>query len=368
MPASAVRSAIVIGGGPAGSLTALLLARSGIQVRLLERSAKPHDKVCGECLSGLGLDVLSRAGLLGKLDALGPVRLTRARLCPAGSRSVEVPLPRVSYGISRVALDSMLLTAAADAGVAVTPSARCESIEPGHPPAVVWRDLVINTVRTDRPDLAVLADGKGQLLRPDIRPTGDLGIKTHFPNLNIPQDVICLFSGPGWYGGFAAVEAGRCNAAFSVRTSRVREFGGNIGGLFTALLLENRSMADAVGGASLPSSWLSSPLARFPVAKTWPAGVMAVGNAAAAIEPIGGEGMGAALRSAELSVEAAVSRPQGGNGKLNRVYAPRRMACRALAEVFKSPACSRIAAGLASRLPRVTSYVARGLKSSRATQ
>jgi flavin-dependent dehydrogenase len=43
--------AIVIGGGPAGSTTALMLARAGWAVALIEKSQFPRSKVCGEFIS-----------------------------------------------------------------------------------------------------------------------------------------------------------------------------------------------------------------------------------------------------------------------------------------------------------------------------
>ena len=62
--------------------------------------------------------------------------------------------------------------------------------------------------------------------------------------------------------------------------------------------------------------WLVSPLPRFSVARRWPERVIPVGNAAAALEPIGGEGMGLALRSAELAAAALAEaiRDRGGDG------------------------------------------------------
>jgi flavin-dependent dehydrogenase len=48
---------------------------------------------------------------------------------------------------------------------------------------------------------------------------------------------------------------------------------------------------------------MASPLPRFGVRGDWPVGVIPVGNAAAALEPIGGEGMGLAMRSAEMAAE-----------------------------------------------------------------
>ncbi len=76
---------------PPAASAALLLARAGHTVELLEQHRFPRDKVCGECLSALGIDVLARAGLHGPLRALGPVVLERAMVhpMPTGPRSTS---------------------------------------------------------------------------------------------------------------------------------------------------------------------------------------------------------------------------------------------------------------------------------------
>ena len=43
--------AVVVGAGPAGAATALLLARAGARVALLDRARFPRDKPCSEYLS-----------------------------------------------------------------------------------------------------------------------------------------------------------------------------------------------------------------------------------------------------------------------------------------------------------------------------
>src|SRR3954471_1571162 len=53
----------IIGAGPAGSAAAFLLARRGWDVTLIEQHRFPRDKVCGECLSAIGIDVLRRMGM-----------------------------------------------------------------------------------------------------------------------------------------------------------------------------------------------------------------------------------------------------------------------------------------------------------------
>ena len=47
---------LTVGGGPAGALASVLLARRGHAVTLIEQHRFPRDKVCGECLSALGGD------------------------------------------------------------------------------------------------------------------------------------------------------------------------------------------------------------------------------------------------------------------------------------------------------------------------
>jgi len=58
--------AIVIGGGPAGTTVALLLARAGWSVALVERKSFPRRKVCGEYLSATNLPLFDHlaTGLL----------------------------------------------------------------------------------------------------------------------------------------------------------------------------------------------------------------------------------------------------------------------------------------------------------------
>jgi len=58
---------IVIGAGPGGSSAAILAARKGARVLLLERGAFPRHKVCGEFVSAESLDLLET--LLGRAAA-----------------------------------------------------------------------------------------------------------------------------------------------------------------------------------------------------------------------------------------------------------------------------------------------------------
>src|SRR4051812_10624325 len=155
---------IVIGAGPAGSVAAMLLARSGWGVTLVEQHRFPRDKVCGECLSSLGIDVLTRLGLDAVIRGYGAIPLHFTHLHAANGETASLPLPRPMWGISRHVLDQVLLLEAARLGVEIRQPARCEAIDSAEGrPIVRIRDLVTNHVETASPDWVLLADGKSAL-------------------------------------------------------------------------------------------------------------------------------------------------------------------------------------------------------------
>jgi 2-polyprenyl-6-methoxyphenol hydroxylase-like FAD-dependent oxidoreductase len=236
------------------------------------------------------------------------------------------------WGVSRVVLDGLLIDEARRAGAAVIQPARVESVEPGTRPAVRVRDLPSNTIDRLESDVLLVADGKSALVNGGPPPpTGDLGIKTHFENVAGPRDAVELFGLSDCYGGLAPIEGDRWNAALSVPAARVRHHRGDLGCLFAELVQENPTLRRRLAGARQCGAWLASPLPRFSVRTHWPQGVIPLGNAAAAIEPIGGEGMGLAIRSAELAVAELCKSPDGGTiqAQYRQLWRVRASACRA---------------------------------------
>ena len=65
-----MQDAAIIGAGPAGAIAAIELRRLGLDVLLIEQHRFPRDKVCGECLSSVGIDVLEELGLAASIAKL----------------------------------------------------------------------------------------------------------------------------------------------------------------------------------------------------------------------------------------------------------------------------------------------------------
>jgi 2-polyprenyl-6-methoxyphenol hydroxylase-like FAD-dependent oxidoreductase len=330
----------IIGAGPAGATAAFALATRGWDVTLIEQQRFPRDKVCGESLSALGLEVLTRLSLIDRLQPLEPTVLRSTILHSCDGRHLSCPLPRPMWGLSRWAMDAALLDCARDAGVRVLQPARCESLSP-----LVVRHLADNRLETLHPSWIIVADGKGALLPDRPRATSDFGIKAHFDQVAGPRDAVELFGVQGHYVGLAPIESGTSNIAFSVPAARLERFRGDLDALWMQLLSENSALAERFADARRTGDWLASPLPRFPVSRGWPSRVIPLGNSAAALEPIGGEGMGLAMRSAELAAEALDQAHQSNTPlpvrrlqiDFARLWRTRRLACRTLARLLSAP-------------------------------
>src|ERR1700722_17327414 len=110
--------AVVAGGGPAGSACALLLARAGMSVTLVERATFPRRKICGEYLNSGAVAALDRLGVLNEVRAQA-YALRGVRLVPPHAPSVELPFADGALSCERETLDAILLRAAVYAGVTV---------------------------------------------------------------------------------------------------------------------------------------------------------------------------------------------------------------------------------------------------------
>src|SRR6478752_5347221 len=94
---------IVVGAGPAGSTTAYHLARSGLEVLLLEKTEFPREKVCGDGLTPRAVRQLVAMGVDTSREA-GWLQNKGLRIIAGGQR-LELPWPDLasypSYGLVR---------------------------------------------------------------------------------------------------------------------------------------------------------------------------------------------------------------------------------------------------------------------------
>jgi 2-polyprenyl-6-methoxyphenol hydroxylase-like FAD-dependent oxidoreductase len=112
--------AIIVGARVAGASTALLLARKGYRVLLLDRAAFPSDTLSTHYIHPAGIAFLSRWGLLDRLRATGcpPVHEAHFDFGPFRFGGAPPPIDgiRTGYAPRRTVLDKLLIDAAVEAG------------------------------------------------------------------------------------------------------------------------------------------------------------------------------------------------------------------------------------------------------------
>ena len=354
------RTALILGGGPAGAVAGKRLLDRGLAVTLVEAKRFPRDKVCGECLSALGLATLDEVGLGDVLQSLQPASLRRSRIVTRRGRRLDLDLPAEMAGVTRSAMDAALLNAVQNAGATVIQPAVGRLTTGG----IEVRDLKTNEVQTLCPDVVVLADGKSSFDDGPPPATGDFGVKVHLRNVDLPTDTIALFGLRGHYVGVAPVSDGDglvWNLAMSVPAERLKRFGRDFDGLLSRCRSDNAALDVALGDATVAGNWLTCPLPRFAVRRDWPRNVIPIGNAAAALEPIGGEGMGLAMHSAMLGADAIASDVvEVLPARFDRLWRRRRAACRATAVLVSGP-FSEPAILLAQWCGPMTRWLIRGM-------
>lgn len=116
--------AIIVGARCAGSPTAMLLARRGFKVLLVDRVTFPSDTISTHILWPHGAEILARWGLLHRLAASGSPPICRRMTFDVGAFALRGTIPDANEGLGgfcprRTVLDALLVNAAAEAGAEV---------------------------------------------------------------------------------------------------------------------------------------------------------------------------------------------------------------------------------------------------------
>ena len=315
---------IVVGAGPAGAVAATVLARAGARVRLLDRSAFPREKLCGDTVNPGTFGLLRRLGLAGALETRGlPVR----GMLVTGEGGVCIdaryPVGLAGRALTRSVLDWSLVEEAVRAGASFEPGVIVQAPLAG---ARGTATVVGGVLARSRPDgsamsleapVTIAADGSRSTLaatlglaRPARRPRR-WAVGAYFADVPRAAEAGTEPVGEmhirrGGYIGVAPLADGRTNVCF-VKPSGAGdpELRDPLAAL-RRVLAGDRLLRDRFAGARpLGRAAVLGPLAVEEVGQGVD-GLLVAGDAGGFIDPMTGDGLRFAVQSGVLAADAAL--------------------------------------------------------------
>jgi menaquinone-9 beta-reductase len=311
---------LVVGGGPAGSIAALVLARGGADVALIDKWTFPRDKACGDVVGPRALQVLSDLELapptgrdVGDMLVVGP-KGRRVRLPSADG----LTYPGHGTSVARTVFDAMLHAAACDAG-AIPFVGRAQEPLDAEGRIVGYK---LSTGLSLYADFVIGADGATSEVAEAaglVDPTSVLwgfAVRTYLPQVvDLPS--IVLWEPAPWrafpgYGWVFPGEQGGANVGLGIGTRSDRKAGARAVRALPDFLahLHALGLLDGVVPSVPPrrlGGWLKMGIVGTTPAK---GRVLLVGDAAGLVNPMQGEGISQAMTSGRAAAETILSNPK----------------------------------------------------------
>ncbi len=299
----------IVGAGPAGAACAAYCARAGLRTVLVEKSAFPRHKVCGDCINPSAWEIFRDLEIAGAVLEEEHVPLTNAALEATSGKRVVIPLGGGPYGVialKRETLDNLLLVRAGSLGAHLRIATPLRGVER-------VRNLWVLETGGEKIEahFLIAADGRnstvarllkyGEITRPQR-----VALQTHIPLEDSLRQTVLLKLLPFGYCGAAPVndrELNLCLVSSPGDINAAKDWAAN---------------AFSIDGAA---EWHSiTPLRRADRQPAAESQLFFIGDAARIVEPFTGEGTYYAMRSGKIAAEA-VAALRGNHARADQVIA-----------------------------------------------
>lgn len=374
---------IIAGAGPAGSSAAIHLASKGLKVLLVEQKKFPRAKLCGEFISPECQQHFQKLGVAREIVCSDPASISETVFYSSRGHHVSVPSSwfageRMALGLSRAVMDDVLLKRAAAVGVEVIEGASV--VGPGISADQV-HGLKLRTGSDEKEfhaPLTIDATGRARILARKTNHSHKnkpklIAFKAHFQNTRVAPGACEIYFYRGGYGGLNSIEAGTSNLCFIISAEQVKRCHSDPDRVMREMVMQNPRARHALEAAQTTSEWLSASWEQFGRQSPAPAkGLLAIGDAAAFIDPFTGSGMLMALESGELAAEVIVRhREQLTSARLAADYTDRYRKkfdsrlkiCSLLRRAAFSPRLTELGVALFGASERFRNRVARATRS-----
>lgn len=317
---------VIVGGGPAGSSTAIHLRQllgDSPKILLLEQKNFPRQKLCGEFISPECLGHFAKLNVTESIKQAGSSPLVQTNFYSAKGRRLLIPSAwfgvssGVALGLSRAAMDKVLLDQARKIGVDVRENTQATGLilTNGKVVGIEARDAAqrSETVKLGS-RLCIDASGRARVLARRVSRSGYsaaqsererrprlIAFKAHLSAVQIEDEDCEIYFYRGGYGGVSRIEGGLFNHCFIVDRRMARGANADASQLMQKVVMQNARASEALSQARVETPWIAVAIDSFGRRDLSPAeGLLTVGDAASFIDPFTGSGMLMALESGEI--------------------------------------------------------------------
>jgi len=313
--------AAIIGGGPAGSTAALYLHELGFNVCLIEKKIFPRETLCGEFLSKEVIDSLKNLNLFDGFLKLYPNPITNFKFYSGGSDPIETKFTFTAYGMKRGTFDKFLLDAVKEKGITVFQPCEVKEIIRGGGTYTIAAGNGQSSQNINCGKV-IAAYGKQNIIDKKLNRNfaGNRsylnGIKFHIDEslFNfLEKDTIQIFVTNGIYCGINSVDENKATLCF---LENRREIQNNPGDQIKILMEGNKIFEglfkDGIIHAINELPVYGTGNIFFGKRELVKDGIYFIGDSAAVIAPLAGDGIGMAMQNAKLISEIFERQRSGG--------------------------------------------------------
>lgn len=359
---------IIIGGGLAGLICAIQLAKAGFEVKVIERKNYPFHRVCGEYVSNEVLPFLQSIGL--NPENWGAAKISKLKITSPQGKHLENDLDLGAFGVSRYRFDWECFQLAKSLGVEFSLETKVLDVQ-----FLEEQFQVSTSHETLTADLVIGSFGKRSNLDQKLQRkffyqrSPYMGVKYHIKT-DFPNNLIQLDNFEGGYCGMSKIEDDLYCLCYLTENKHLKSFG-SIAEMEENVLQKNPHLKKIFNEAEFVwdkpetineiSFEQKSPVENH---------ILMCGDSAGMIAPLCGNGMAMAIHSAKILADEIIDQMSDGISKAKRVqlenryqdlwhkeFALRLKIGRGIQNFFGNKLITHSAISLLSQFPSLSNFI-----------
>lgn len=313
-----MKNVIIVGAGPAGTATAIFLAKKGVNALLLEKEKFPRDKVCGDSINYTSIEIFKEMGVYDEILKQNPFPTNGVFLASPSNIELKTRLVN-SKGlmIERKKLDYTLVRYAVKLGVELAEEFLVTQPIMENNQIIGIKGVHKGKTREIRSKIVVAADGTNSIIakklsNKKLKPKYmAIAIRTYYENVKDLEDLIeihyekTILPAYGWIFPTGKTSA---NVGVGIRYDHYLKMNKPIKEIFSDFIKNNSHAQKKLNFAKM-----TAPLKVWPLlydshtSEKYRNGILFTGDAASLIDPLTGQGIPNALLSGKLAAQTILN-------------------------------------------------------------